>query len=756
MEPEISDEIRYDRDKKPMWRDFMRFFVATFGVTLIIILAGCHDSGKNDEDSGTRCTIGDKESCQCSDGKTTGTRVCLNDNKYTDCDCNQSIICNNPGEVFKCTCANGGDGDQVCTDEGVRSACNCPKSGKKCCHELGTCIAKKTILKTVSESTADGLGEDSCGSSGELLCVPDDLTSGSPEICKSVLDSEGRCLPDCLPEIANSKPKPPQSSCPEHFLCVPCFDPLTGAMTDACITGTDSPRSVGKSFESCCSGNGHCVPVDLLDYSAEQLAPLGKDSCDPDQNALCIPQVLIENPNFTPEVCTSIASSEGRCLPKCLPGIEKLPLQLPQDICTDDFVCAPCYDPITGELTDACTMPNDPGPSSDAVVFDTCCKGSGSCVTKDVLTEDQSLMLGEDNCEKDKDLLCVPSVFTSADGYKPQTCVSLNRNEGRCVPDCLPDVVNAPTAFPKDICDDHFVCAPCYDPITLRLTAACTIDGDTPKRTPLGYDTCCDGLGSCIDKNMVPDDAQSCLDEDVCGSSKGVLCVPNEMVDFNNYLPQYCTSIFNSDGYCAPNCVPDAKKLAWKQDVCPKDYVCLPYKNPLTGEDNQCHINFPDNKEWNHEFEFPTCCKSAGTCVPLGYLPTSIDPSMTAKIPTDTCPSGRDYRCVPNSMITMLENGNIKYKACGGVIPISTDQIVPLINIALLASGSTTQISTAMLAALGISNITIPEGGICLSTCLLVEQDTSGLIQDICNADELCVPCAIAGVSLPGSCVSSL
>jgi hypothetical protein len=638
---------------------------------------------------------------------------------------------------------------------GFRSVCNCPDSGR-CCYDLGTCIPEDTVVDLTSESVAESLSEDTCGTGRGLLCVPDDLAAGKvPEFCKSVLDSEGRCLPDCLPSVAEITTPLPQSTCPEHFLCVPCYDPFTGTMTDACLTVEgDTPRSVGKSFDPCCRGNGFCVPVDLLELSEEQLESLGKDSCDPDQNVMCIPRVFIDDPDFVPEVCTSIAESEGRCLPECLPSIDQLAVTLPQDNCPDDFACAPCFDPFTGELTDACTLPGDPGPSEEPVPFDECCKGLGSCVPKEILSEDQTAMLDEDSCEQDKDLLCVPSIFTDAGGYKPQPCVSLNREEGRCLPDCLPEIVESPTAFPQDICPKDFVCAPCYDPITMRVTDACTIEGDSQTRTPLGYDTCCYGLGSCIPLRLIPEEQRSCLDEDVCTSNANLLCVPNETIDFDNYTPDFCTSIYDSDGYCVPKCAPDAKKLVLPQDVCRDDFVCVPYTNPRSGEENECNFNFPEDKRWKNQVEFPKCCEVSGntygTCVPLALMPETVDEVLVDNLPRDDCPSGRDYRCVPD---TIAEDPiNFEFKPCVGIAPIDVAELVALMDVVLELMGQPPLNLDEILDLLGVETIGAEEAGICISKCLLQEIDTEGMVRDVCGPNELCIPCTLAGTQIPGAC----
>jgi len=53
-------------------------------------------------------------------------------------------------------------------------------------------------------------------------------------------------------------------------------------------------------------------------------------------------------------------NAEGRCIPSCVPAIQAQASRLAQDDCTQaGTLCAPCYDPITGADTGACTQAGD-------------------------------------------------------------------------------------------------------------------------------------------------------------------------------------------------------------------------------------------------------------------------------------------------------------------------------------------------------------------------------------------------------------
>ena len=203
------------------------------------------------------------------------------------------------------------------------------------------------------------------------VCVPDDLiaTSGKfiPATCKSVSGVEGRCLSKCLPQVADQAAQLPQDTCPETHACVPCYDPLSGMDTGACKISCDpGPAGPPQTFAKCCKDMmGTCIPA--ASVPPEQQAELGPDSCPQDQGAaVCVPDPFLEAQQsgmpFVPETCeTSFflqflfgdEYKDGACLPECIPQIASAPF-LEQDVCPDNWKCAPCKDPQTGQSSGAC------------------------------------------------------------------------------------------------------------------------------------------------------------------------------------------------------------------------------------------------------------------------------------------------------------------------------------------------------------------------------------------------------------------
>jgi hypothetical protein len=101
------------------------------------------------------------------------------------------------------------------------------------------------------------------------FCVPDPLiaTAGNyiPPSCDpfSGTGAPGRCLSGCLAFVA-AQPLLEQSTCGAGNRCAPCFDPLTGASTEACITSCDAPPATPFTFSGCCGGLGICLPISQL------------------------------------------------------------------------------------------------------------------------------------------------------------------------------------------------------------------------------------------------------------------------------------------------------------------------------------------------------------------------------------------------------------------------------------------------------------------------------------------------------------
>ena len=241
-----------------------------------------------------------------------------------------------------------------------------------------------------------------------------------------------------------------------------------------------------------CAGGARCVPKALVESnsgqgSTDMLAP-----CD-QPDSLCVPDEFIKTGGFfTPTTCKSVLGAEGRCLSTCVPEVKTQndATPLPQDICPEFQVCVPCYDPQTGESTDACTQSCDKGPVEDPILLPECCGGNGKCVPKSAVPPAQLTNLGDYACSETAgaDFVCAPNVFIEDLNFKPQACSQIgflaklflppDKQDGRCLPDCLPKLDEAPVS--QGDCQPGFMCTPCWEPQLLgggvKPTGACDYD----------------------------------------------------------------------------------------------------------------------------------------------------------------------------------------------------------------------------------------------------------------------------------------
>jgi hypothetical protein len=187
--------------------------------------------------------------------------------------------------------------------------------------------------------------------------VPDVIalapTTYVPPTCQSWGHAEGRCLPECLPDISSNQAKLTKGGCTgPQDLCAPCVDPVTGAQTSACTTAGDTgPKNSAYTFAKCCNVGGRirgtCIPRAL---AGAQAASLRVDTCPSGQpeDFLCAPNEKIADPAYIfPECSTSWLarlggySQKGACVPQCMVSSDQVTL-LGKQTCGNGEVCAPC------------------------------------------------------------------------------------------------------------------------------------------------------------------------------------------------------------------------------------------------------------------------------------------------------------------------------------------------------------------------------------------------------------------------------
>ncbi len=357
-----------------------------------------------------------------------------------------------------------------------------------CCQDVNGQSGAAHCLESVPGEISPFLA--TCETGG--YCVPDNfLATGAskpPATC-TAFGGAGVCLSRCIPQVAENESLLRPDTCEgADELCVPCISPLDMMPTGACDllelakcvgddpaptpdpVACDDPNTcvyeascapaVDPSVLPACAPDAHCVPPALVTDPAQAMQ-LGK--CE-DNTSYCVPDTFIKtNGKFIAPSCTSVNGAEGRCLSKALPAVADQADMLPQDSCTVDERCTPCYDPISGVSTGACGLSCDTGPTLPPKTFAQCCDNRARCVPTSSIPDDQEGQLNEDSCDTDQPgSLCVPNEIL-ADGPFPMCAASgpiIGNYTGVCLSDCL-DFGFAGVALGRGNCAQGYKCAPC-------------------------------------------------------------------------------------------------------------------------------------------------------------------------------------------------------------------------------------------------------------------------------------------------------
>lgn len=462
-----------------------------------------------------------------------------------------------------------------------------PRTFATCAQGKGQCLPKRNLSRVLADADLKRLGQDSCATESEALCVPEKWTGPSGarvDHCRLAGELEGRCLPSFLPAVAGQAARLQQRGCETGDLCVPCFDPLTGESSGACLIGSDKPVDKARTFGECCGDLGRCLPKEtLLQSLPEQfLEQLSEDSCAKNSDALCVPEKWLGEAGPQVDSCRAAGALEGRCLPSCLPQVTKLRDRLAQETCGGGQLCVPCFDPVTGADSLACRIGRDK-PREPARSFAQCCGGEGRCVPEQSLLQslsaEERARVGAGSCPADSQTLCMPTDWLNSGAPKLKACRVAGDLEGRCMPGCLPEVAARADNLQQRSCDHDELCVPCYDPLTGEDSKACRLGQDRPAEPAQQFEQCCGGAGTrhglCLPFELLTASQIDDLPVDSC-SKPGTRCAPRELID-EPYKLATCSSISTTKGLCMPECfLPAGVRLLIPRGQCGAPHRCAP------------------------------------------------------------------------------------------------------------------------------------------------------------------------------------
>lgn len=383
--------------------------------------------------------------------------------------CGQKIEAQDPAEMPKCACENGGK---------------------------ARCVSRKKV----PTSFADQLEECDDG-----VCVPDKLIKSggeAPATCKSAF-GEGRCMSLCIPEVGDKKDLLTRGEgdvCGSDERCVPCTDPRKGVETGVCDIGKEGgecseadPVPKGSAGDQCpyvgpplvdvstftaCGGGMRCVPANLVPGDAAARL----DTC---AGGLCAPEKSIAaGGNYVPTTCRSVSNAEGRCLNVALRDVAAQAATLPQDVCDANEKCVPCFNPQDGQETGACRTVGCDAPKEGVKTFTSCCGGRAKCVPSTLVPASGRKSLSKENCASGE--LCAPN--EQVENKPPVACVGSSaltgQYQGFCVSTCIERDFFEEMGTDQGTCPGGFFCGPCFKPSTLDIILG------TPPSEPTGVPGC--------------------------------------------------------------------------------------------------------------------------------------------------------------------------------------------------------------------------------------------------------------------------
>jgi hypothetical protein len=245
-----------------------------------------------------------------------------------------------------------------------------------------------------------------------------------------------------------------------------CDDPET------CVYEAGCPPVLDVSELPSCAPDAHCMDETLIPEAERDRFIVCAGG------GLCIPDLFLTTAGmFELASCHSLYDGEGRCISLALADINAQRDILPQDTCTANERCAPCYNPLDGTETGLCSLACDAGPQEPPVVAPSCCQDVGTCIPSAQVPADQVEQLLQDDCSSDQ--LCIPdALITNSLVTCDAELLGGPIGEGRCLPDCMAQTGGINGAVMTGDCSaagSNFKCFPCADPLSGDDTGLCSM-----------------------------------------------------------------------------------------------------------------------------------------------------------------------------------------------------------------------------------------------------------------------------------------
>jgi hypothetical protein len=175
---------------------------------------------------------------------------------------------------------------------------------------------------------------------------------------------------------------------------------------------------------------------------------------------------------FTLEPCRAVPDAEGRCAPLCIPQVSQQQQFLRQGSCPANHLCAPCFDPRTGQDTGACSRGCNDRPVEPAVTFPSCCNGDGLCVPSELVPENSRSQVSALDCQPQggAQVVCAPAEKVRDFAFKYPSCAN---GAGACISSCLIQANPNANLLYRDVCAEDEKCVPCVNPVDQTRTGAC-------------------------------------------------------------------------------------------------------------------------------------------------------------------------------------------------------------------------------------------------------------------------------------------